>query len=109
MDAIIALTSAATRGVYYAKLVSEPPSHVVILGFDQDLLLPLQTGDVDSIVVQNTREIGRIAMRNLQAQMRGETVQAITLVPPILLTRENLDSSAITQLWEYPLYRWSDM
>lgn len=109
VDAIIALTSAATRGAYYAKLVSEPPSHVVILGFDQDLLLPLQTGDVDSIVVQNTREIGRIAMRNLQAQMRGETVEGITLVPPILLTRENLNSPAITRLWEFPLYRWSDM
>jgi ribose transport system substrate-binding protein len=109
VDAIIALTPAATRGAYYAKLVSEPPSHVVILGFDQDLLLPLQTGDVDSIVVQDTREIGRIAMRNLQAQMRGQTVEGITLVPPILLTRENLNSPAITRLWEFPLYRWSDL
>jgi ribose transport system substrate-binding protein len=109
VDAIAALTSTATRGAYYAKLANEPRSHIFIVGFDQDLLLPLQTGDVDSVIVQDTREIGRIAVRNLQAEMQGEKVDGSTLVPPILLTRDKLNAPAIMRLWEFPLYRWSDM
>ena len=47
-------------------------------------------------------------MRNLEAQMRGVTVPGHTKVPPILLTRQTLDSPKVKQLWEYTRYRWSD-
>lgn len=40
-------------------------------------------------------------MRNLEAQMRGVTVPGHTKVPPILLTRQTLDSPKVKQLWEY--------
>jgi ribose transport system substrate-binding protein len=106
IDAIVALTAIATRGAYYAKLTAEPSSSTWIVGFDQDMLLPIQTGQVDSVVVQNTRDIGRIAMRNLNAQMRGDRVPGYTFVPPLLMTRETLHSPAIERLWEFTSYRW---
>lgn len=109
VDAIVALTATATRGAYYAKLASAPRSTVFIVGFDQGLLFPLRTGDVDSVIVQNTREIGSIAMHNLQMEMKGEKVNGLTLVPPVLLTRNNLDAPAIAGLWQFPLYHWSDL
>jgi hypothetical protein len=89
VNAIVALTSAATRGAYYAKVANEPRPDVLIVGFVQDILFPIETGDVGSVVDQNTREIGRVAMRNLQAEMHGEKIDGVTLVSAILLTRDN--------------------
>ena len=107
VDAVVALTSAATLGVYFAKLAAASPNSVPVVGFDQGLLLPIQSGEIDSIVVQNTRKIGQIAMQNVSAALRGEKVNGVTLVPPMLLTRDNLDAPDIKSQWEFTRYRWS--
>jgi ribose transport system substrate-binding protein len=104
VDAIVALTATATRGAYHAKMASTPQSPVLIVGFDQDSLLPVRSGDVDSVIVEDTRRIGQIAMRNLES--RGHSAAGITLVVPLLLTRETLDSRDIQRLWEFVQYRW---
>ena len=108
VDAIVALTGTATRGAYFAKIATETPNPVKIVGFDQDLLLPIQAGDVDSVVVQNTRAIGQVAMRNLDAQLRGEKVNDVTLVSPMLLTKEASRTPEINSLWEFVRYPWSE-
>ena len=108
VDMIVALSATATRGAYYAKLSAAGHPSVAIIGFDQDLVLPLETGDVDAIIGQDTRTIGRIAMQNLEAQMRGERVPGITRVPPILLTRETMASGTAKRLLEFPEYSWKD-
>ena len=100
VDAVVALTSAATLGVYFAKLAAASPTTFPVVGFDQGLLLPIQSGEIDSIVVQNTRKIGQIAMQNVSAALRGKKVNGVTLVPPILLTRDNLDAPDIKSQWE---------
>ena len=105
-NAIVAMTAAATRGAYYARLAGNSHRDVPIIGFDQDLLIPIQTGEVDSVVVQNTRRIGEIAVSNLEAQVRGERIQPITLVPPLLLTRETANAPEITQLWQFTQFAW---
>lgn len=107
IDAIIALSSAATRGAYYAKIATEPHSSTVIVGFDQDLLAPIQLGEVDSVIVQNTLAIGEKAMQNLEAQMRGDKVADLTTVPPLLLNKENLRSAEFEKLWSFGQYQWS--
>jgi len=106
IDAIVALSGTATRGAYFAKIAADARSPVKIVGFDQDLLLPIQSGDVDSVVVQNTRAIGQTAMRNLNSQLRGEKVKNVTLVAPILLTRESSHSAEIDKLWDFVRYPW---
>lgn len=109
VDAIVALSSAATRGAYYAKLADPLRSGVFIVGFDQGLLLPLRTGAVDSVVAQNTFQIGRVAMTNLLGEMRGEHVRPTTLVPPILLTRDNMDSPSVAMYTQFPVFPWQEM
>jgi ribose transport system substrate-binding protein len=108
INVIVALTGTATRGAYFAKIAADTPSPVKIVGFDQDLLLPIQSGDVDSVVVENTRVIGRVAMRNMDAQLRGEKVNAITLVPPILLTADTSNVPEIDSLWDFARYPWRE-
>jgi ribose transport system substrate-binding protein len=108
IDALVTLSGTATRGAFYAKVAAEPRSTVPIVGFDQDMLLPIQTGDVDAVVVQNTREIGRLAMNNLDVQLHGGQVQGLTKVQPLLLTRQTINSPEIERLWEFTTYHWSE-
>jgi ribose transport system substrate-binding protein len=108
VDAVVALTATSTLGVYFAKLAAASPSTVPVVGFDQGLLLPIQSGEIDSVVVQNTRKIGQIAMQNVSAALRGEKVNGVTLVSPMLLTRENIDDPDIKSQWEFTRYRWSE-
>lgn len=108
IDAVVALTATATLGVYFAKLTASSPSTVQIVGFDQGLLLPVESGEVDSIIVQNTRRIGQIAMQNVSAELRGERVRGVTLVSPMLLTRETIAAPEIKAQWEFSRYPWSE-
>lgn len=107
VDAVVTLTATATRGAYYAKIAAEPHPNTVIIGFDQDMLLPIETGEVDSVVVQDTRRIGQLALQNINAQRNGRAVPGRTLVPPFLLTRESLQAPAMQQLLAYTAYNWS--
>ena len=107
VDAIIALSASSTRGAFYAKITAKPRSRILLIGFDQDLLAPLETGDIDSIIAQDTREIGRRAMSNLISQMHGKPTSGVTLVPPLLITKDNVHSSSISRLWDYQHYDWS--
>lgn len=107
VDAIIALSATATRGAYYAKIAIEPRPVIVIIGFDQDILAPVQTGDVDAVIIQDTLTIGRVAMQNLEAEMSGRKVTGQTKVVPFLVSRDNIGSEAATQLWSIADHSWS--
>jgi ribose transport system substrate-binding protein len=91
LDALVALSSEATRGAYYALSESNRVGTVHLIGFDQDLLPPIRTGGLDSVVAQDTFEIGRLAINQIDAQLHGVTVPDRLVVPPKLLTRENMD------------------
>jgi ribose transport system substrate-binding protein len=106
VNAIVAMTREATRGAYFAKLADHFHSDVPIVGFDQDMLIPVQSGEVDSVIMQNTRKIGELAITNLEAEIHGGRVAPVTLVPPLLLTRETADDPEIKHLWEFTQYDW---
>jgi ribose transport system substrate-binding protein len=107
VDAVIALTAAATRGAYYARLTGNLPASVRIVGFDQDLLTPVREGDIDAVIVQDTPRIGAIAVQNVIRQMHSERVSGLTLVPPLLLTRQTIDTPQMKALWAFSNYDWS--
>jgi ribose transport system substrate-binding protein len=98
IDAIVALTLASTRGTYYALVEFGKANAIKLVGFDQDLLPPIRTGGMDSVVVQNTFEIGRIAMDLMDRQIHGTAAATQLYVQPVLMTRENLDSPEIRQI-----------
>jgi len=107
IDALVAMTAIATRGAFYAKLSSDPHSTIPIIGFDQDMLLPIQTGDVDAVIAQDTRAIGAAALQNLNTMLHGGSVPGMTRIPPLLLTRATLASPAIKRQWEFVDHDWS--
>lgn len=98
IDAIVALSLASTRGAYYALVEFEKEGVIKLIGFDQDLLPPVRTGGIDSVVVQNTYEMGRLAMGLMEQELRGTAAAGKVLVAPVLMTRENIDSPEIRQI-----------
>ncbi|MFC6646299.1 sugar ABC transporter substrate-binding protein [Granulicella cerasi] len=107
VDAIIAVSAMATRGAYYARLANKASANVKIIGFDQDMLLPLETGYVDAVVAQDTAAIGKAAMHNLSLQMHDEQAPGLTLIPPVLVTHSNLAWAVDHGFFSIPVYRWS--
>lgn len=92
-DALVALSADATRGAYYALIEFNQAGTVHLIGFDQDLLPPIRNGGLDSIVAQDTYEIGRLAINQIEGKLGGATVPERLIVQPKLLTRENIDSA----------------
>ncbi len=98
LDAIVALSIAATRGTYYALTEFGKARKIKLVGFDQDLIPPIRDGGIDSVVVQNTYDIGRVAMELLDREIRGTAGPVEYTVEPVLMTRENVDSPEMRQI-----------
>lgn len=97
LDAIVALSLAATRGTYYALAEFAKVRTIKLVGFDQDLLPPIRDGGIDSVVVQNTYEIGRVAMDLMARELKGGAGSEAS-VEPVLMTRDNVDSDQIRRI-----------
>lgn len=98
LDAIVALSLDATRGTYYALAEFSKAGVIKLVGFDQDLIPPIRYGGIDSVVVQNTYELGRVAMDIMNRQIHGTAGDPKVNVQPVLMTRENIDSPEIRQI-----------
>jgi ribose transport system substrate-binding protein len=98
VDAIVALSLAATRGAYYALAEFGKEKTIKLVGFDQDLLPPIRTGGIDSVVAQNTYAMGQAAMEIMNQELHGASHISTQVVLPVLLTQENIDSPDTRQL-----------
>jgi ribose transport system substrate-binding protein len=97
IDAIVALSPTSTRGAFYALVEFDKIRTIKVVGFDQDLMPPIRTGGIDSVVMERTYDMGRAAMELMDAQLHRRAVPGISTFPPILMTRENIDSPEIRQ------------
>lgn len=98
VDAIVALSLASTRGAYYALVEFGREKQVRLVGFDQDLIPPIRTGGIDSVVIQNTYEIGRVAMDLMDHEIHATGGSAEVLIQPLLMTRDNVDAPDVRQI-----------
>ena len=96
LNAIVALTASSTRGAYYALVEFGRGHSIKLIGFDQDLIPPLRTGGIDSVVMQRTYDMGHTAMNFMLSQLRGKATPGITVLAPILMTSQNLDSAEVS-------------
>jgi ribose transport system substrate-binding protein len=98
INAIVALSLASTRGAYYALVEFGKDNVIKLVGFDQDLLPPIRTGGIDSVVAQNTYEMGRVAMGLMDRELHGTADASEVHIAPVLMTRENIDSPEIRRI-----------
>lgn len=98
LDAILALHSSATRGTYIALQNKGLFGRVKLVACEQELIPPLVTGEIDSIIVENTYEMGYRAIELIAAERRGEPVPAEVKLAPKLVTRENLNAPEVQKM-----------
>lgn len=106
LDAMIALNSVSTQGTWAALNVLDPSHRIKLIGCEQeiDLMSGIRHGDIDSIVIENTFEMGRLAVRWISDRRKGSDQPIRVKVVPILVTKANIDDPAIQRVlsrsWE---------
>jgi ABC-type sugar transport system substrate-binding protein len=106
--AFIALNNRAGLGAAAAIRAKAPAHAVRVLVFDQSLplLLRLRRGQIDSIVAQNMRLMGRLAVENIEADREGKPYDHLRRLQPTLVTSANIDDEktqeALLLNWEKP-------
>lgn len=104
-DVIIALSELSTRGALFALDEFNKTRAIPLIGFDQNLLAPIRTGEIDSVVIQNTYQMGRVAMRLLGEEVAGSRFGNSYTIPPQLVTRENIDSAPVREALDLDWFR----
>ena len=94
VQAIFSLSAATSDGVEAALQRSNLASKVKLIGFEQsaELLSLIRAGAMDSIIAENTYEMGFRAMKLLAAPRATWSARQVVKLRPTLLTAENIDS-----------------
>jgi ABC-type sugar transport system substrate-binding protein len=99
LNAIVALTSISTRAACSALDHANAADTIKVVGFDDpDTPGWFQSARLDSLIIQNSREMGLEAVTSIAAQLQGKAVPSETKLKPTLVTRENLYSSEIQRM-----------
>jgi ribose transport system substrate-binding protein len=100
LTAIYSLSSVGTRGAVVALEALHRTDSVRLVSTDPnlDLVLLLRRGAVDALVFPNMRAMGEKSVENIVAMRKHVLVEPVTLFPPVLITRENVDSKEIQTL-----------
>jgi ribose transport system substrate-binding protein len=100
VSAVFALGTNATRGAYAAARIMGRADKVAILGCDQtlDLMFLVRNGSIDSLIAQDTRAMGDMAVEMLVAGTKGQAVPPYTYYRPILVTKDNIDTEPVQRL-----------
>lgn len=91
-----------TNGMLLALRQMDLAGKLRFVGFDASppLVAALKAGEIDALVVQDPRRMGRLAVTTAAAALRGEGVPAEIDTGVVLATRENLGDPAVAALLE---------
>ena len=97
LTAVFALTRNATTAAFEALQQSSRSRRVLLMGCSQryELLYFLSQGWLDSLLVENTYDMGRQAAQTLLEEDAGRRPPSVQYVQPVLVTRQNMYDSAL--------------
>jgi ribose transport system substrate-binding protein len=100
LRAIVTLNIVQTRAANFALMRSRAGGHILLVGCDQDLDLirQVRAGTIDAIIAENSFVMGFDAVRIIANQRSGKPSVAARVVPPILVTRDNVDQPEVQQV-----------
>lgn len=97
LDAIITLMWSSARGAM-STIDSNPKKFKAkVISFDPEDIL-FTSPSLDSVVVQNTREMGNLAVKLIHARLSGKSAPALITLEPILVTRANANSEEVRHM-----------
>jgi ribose transport system substrate-binding protein len=97
---LVTLNIDQTRAARRALHESKTEKKIMLIGCDQDLdlMLYLRLGQIDSVIAQNTREMGYEAVQIIHQRLLGESTEPKIVVKPILVTKQNIDSAEVQEV-----------
>ena len=99
-DGIFCSNEPSTFGMLLALKQNNLAGSKKFVGFDTSLGLVegLKRGEIQALVAQNPRRMGREAVQAVVAKMKGETVHAVIDSGAAVITKENLGTPEIQAL-----------
>jgi ribose transport system substrate-binding protein len=109
LDAVVALMWSSARGAM-ATIDNNPDKFKAkVIAFDPGDL-SFQSPSLDSVILQNTREMGDLAVQMIHAKLSGKPTPGRLTLEPLLVTRQTANSEAVLQMttmdWR-PGWSWS--
>jgi ribose transport system substrate-binding protein len=101
-DGVFCSNESATSGMLLALRQAGLAGKVRFVGFDSSppLVEALRAGEIDALVVQDPRKMGRLTVETLVAAARGEKVEPTIDTGVAVATRDNLSDPGIALLLE---------
>ncbi len=95
LDAMFASNESSTVGA--AQALKGRKGHVLLVGFDSSptLLEDLQSGLIDSLVVQDPFRMGYDSVQAAVKKLQGGAPVKMQNLPPLLVSKENLNDPAV--------------
>jgi ribose transport system substrate-binding protein len=95
LNAVLSFTAASTRGAHAALKSRSVHGKIPLVGCEQDfdLMGYVGNGEMAAVVAENTYRMGFEAVGLIAASWEGKPIPARTVVPPLLITKQNLNSA----------------
>jgi ribose transport system substrate-binding protein len=96
-EGVFCSTGRSTLGMLLALKQNNLAGSKKLVGFDasQALMEGLKNGEIQALVVQNPKKMGREAVKILVAKMKGETVPTVVDSGARIITKKNLNTLEI--------------
>ena len=104
LKAVLSFTAASTRGVHASlksRLLQNTTVHVGCEQ-DSDLIGYVGNGEIAAILAENTYRMGYEAVGAIAASRAGKPMISRLLVPPFLITRQNVNSAEASAFTSFP-------
>jgi ribose transport system substrate-binding protein len=97
LDGIVAFSAIASEGSWAAINSLKKNGQVRLVGCDQetDLMAGIRHGDIDSILVEDPYDMGRLAVKWISDQKKGSAKHQFLRLPPLLVTKANIDDPSV--------------
>ena len=104
LSAVLSFTAVSTRGVYSVLKTRSLQRSVTLVGCEQDsdLIGYLANGEIAAIVAENTYRMGYEAVGLISGAWAGRPMPARSMVPPFLITKQNLNSAEAGIFTSFP-------
>lgn len=100
LSAVFSLTAVSTRAAYLTLRSRNELNDVKLIGCEQDSLVVgrVEAGEIDSVLAEDSYAMGYQAVEQIANRASGKPVPGVTVLPPIMITRENASSARVQQL-----------
>lgn len=104
LKALLTLTASSTRGAHAALKIHSPRGSIQLVGCEQDsdLMSYLSNGEIAAIVGEDTYRMGYDAIALIAASWAGKPIPSRSVVPSLLITKQNISSPETRLLVSFP-------